>query len=45
MIFRDFSRFSEECQGYGVGGFERVTSRPSVRSYVRLLQNDWASVL
>ena len=24
-FFRDFSRFSEECQGYGVGGFERVT--------------------
>ena len=40
-IFRDFSRFSEECQGYGVGGFERVTFRPCVR----LSQNDWASVL
>ena len=34
-IFRDFSRFSEECQGYCVGGFERVTFRPSVRSFVR----------
>ena len=34
--FRDFSRFSEECQGYGVVGFERVTSvRPSVRPFVR----------
>ena len=33
--FRDFSRFSEECQGYGVVGFERVTSvRPFVRSSV-----------
>ena len=33
--YRDFSRFSEECQGYGVGGFERVTSRVFVRPSVR----------
>ena len=42
---RDFSRFSEECQGYDVVGFERVTFRPFVRSSVRPLQNDWGSVL
>ena len=31
MVYRDFSRFSEECQGYDVVGFERVTRvRPSV---------------
>ena len=37
FINRDFSRFSEECQGYGVVGFERVTSvRPSVRPRKRL---------
>ena len=36
FIFRDFSRFSEECQGYGVGGFERVTFRPSVRPVYKI---------
>ena len=36
VFFRDFSRFSEECQGYGVVGFERVTFRPSVRVCVRV---------
>ena len=37
---RDFSRFSEECQGYGVVGFERVTRFAHVHAALHLCRGE-----